>query len=463
MNKTSYEPPQDTPLGHLGRAVKLVGGQSAMARACGIKQGHVWAWLNKTSKCPAEHVLSIEQATGGTVTRHQLRPDLYPDSISRAESPPMPPKPPTPAKTSSRKKTPRKSGGGKGKLKIAIYGAGAIGGYLGVQLALAGNDVSLIARGPHLKAMKKNGLKLLIDGEERVAKNCLFTDDPAEAGPQDYVFITLKSHQAYDAAGRFKPLLGPDTAVVTAMNGVPWWYFFKLKGKFENHRLENVDPGGWQWKTIGPERAIGCVVYPATEIIEPGVIKHVYGNKFTLGEPDGVLTERCQRLSDAMTGAGFKAPVRDNIRDDIWIKLWGNLCFNPISALTGATLDVVATDPSTRILSRCMMLEAQDIGEALGVHFRVDVHRRINGAAEVGPHKTSMLQDLENGKPMEIDALVTAVQEMGRLVDIETPYIDSVLGLIQQRGKVLGLYPTFTGPDLASDAMAGEDTRELVD
>ena len=351
----------------------------------------------------------------------------------------------------------------KGALKIAIYGAGAIGGYLGVQLSLAGHDVSLIARGEHLAAMKKNGLKLLIDGEERVAKDCFCTDDPTEAGPQDYVIITLKSHQAYDAAGRLSPLLGPDTAVVTAMNGVPWWYFYKLKGKFENHRLESVDPGGWQWKTIGPERAICCVVYPATQIIEPGVIKHVYGNKFTHGELDGTTTERIQRISDAMTDSGLKAPIRDNIRDDIWIKLWGNLCFNPISALTGATLDVVATDTSTRILSRCMMLEAQEIGEALGVHFRVDVHRRINGAADVGAHKTSMLQDLENRKPMEIDALITAVQEMGRLVDIETPYIDSVLGLIQQRGRVLGLYPTFAGADLSSDSSIEEDARELVD
>ena len=348
-------------------------------------------------------------------------------------------------------------------IKICIYGAGAIGGYLGVQLSLAGQDVSLIARGAHLAAMKTNGLKLLIDGEERVSHDCLCTDDPEEVGPQDYVIVTLKAHQAYDAAERLAPLLGPDTAVVTAMNGVPWWYFHKLEGKHVNHRLESVDPGGWQWKTIGPERAIGSVVYPATEIVEPGVIKHVYGNKFTLGEPDGTTTERIQKLSDAMNEAGLKAPVRDNIRDDIWIKLWGNLCFNPISALTGATLDVVATDPSTRILARSMMLEAQKVGEALGVHFRVDVHRRINGAADVGAHKTSMLQDLENNKPMEIDALVTSVQEMGRLVGIDTPFIDSVLGLIQQRGKVLGLYPTFAAHDLASDVNNGEDTRELVD
>ena len=334
---------------------------------------------------------------------------------------------------------------------------------MGVELSLAGHEVTLIARGAHLEAMKSNGLKLIIDGEERVAHDCICTDDPKEPGIQDYVIITLKAHQAYDAAERLAPLLGPDTVVVTAMNGVPWWYFYKLEKEYENHILQSVDPGGWQWKTIGPERAIGCVVYPATEITEPGVIKHVYGNKFTLGEPDGKTTDRIQKLSDAMNDSGLKAPIRDNIRDDIWIKLWGNLCFNPISALTGATLDIVATDSSTRILSRSMMLEAQTIGELLGVHFRVDVHRRINGAADVGAHKTSMLQDLEANKPMEIDALVTAVQEMGRLVNVDTPFIDSVLGLIQQRGRTLGLYPTFSGHDLSSDATDLDDKRELVD
>lgn len=327
-------------------------------------------------------------------------------------------------------------------MKIGIYGAGAVGGYMAVQLALAGHDVTCIARGAHLAAMQKNGLKLHVGGEERVAR-CACTNDPAEAGPQDYLIVALKAHQAFEAAEAMRPMLGPETPVVTAMNGVPWWYFYKQPGHFENHRLESVDPGGRQWQAIGPERAIGCVVYAATEIAEPGVIVHTYGEKFTLGEPDGTMSERSQRLSTAMEQAGLRAPVRDNIRDDIWIKLWGNLCFNPISALTGATLDVVATDPATRALARHMMIEAQAIGEALGVHFRVDIDRRIDGAAGVGAHKTSMLQDLERGRPMEIDALVTAVQEMGRLVEIETPYIDAVLGLIQQRGRSLGLYPTF--------------------
>ncbi len=324
-------------------------------------------------------------------------------------------------------------------MKICIYGAGAIGGYLGAQLALAGYEVTLIARGRHLEAMRSRGLRLLIDGEERVAR-AFCTDDPAAAGPQDYVIVALKAHQAFEAAGRFAPLLGPETAVVTAMNGVPWWYFYKLAGPWEGKTLASIDPDGRQWRLIGPDRAIGCVVFPAARIIEPGVIQHIYDNKFTLGEPDGSLSERCQRLSGALADAGFKAPIRTNIRDDIWKKLWGNLCFNPISALTHATLDIVATDPGTRAIARKMMLEAKTVGEKLGVEFRIDIEKRIDGAAGVGAHRTSMLQDLENGRPMEIDALVTAVQELGRLTGVDTPYIDVLLALIQQRGRAAGTY-----------------------
>ena len=325
-------------------------------------------------------------------------------------------------------------------MKVCIFGAGAIGGYLGVQLSLAGHDVSLIARGQNLEAMRANGMRLLIDGEERVAQP-FCTDDPAEAGAQDYVIVALKAHQAYEVADRVAPLLGPETAVVTAMNGVPWWYFYKHGGPLADHQLHSVDAGGRQWRLIGPERAIGCVVYPATELVEPGVVKHVYGDKFTLGEPDGTISGRCKRLAEALVEAGFQAPIRDNIRDDIWKKLWGNLCFNPLSALTGATLDIVATDPGTRDVARNMMREARTVGETLGVEFRIDLEKRIDGAAAVGAHKTSMLQDLEKGRALEIDALVTSVQELGRLAEVETPYIDAVLALIQQRARVLGLYP----------------------
>ena len=323
-------------------------------------------------------------------------------------------------------------------MRICIYGAGAIGGYLGVQLALAGEDVTLIARGPHLAAMRQNGLKLLIDGEERVAHpGC--TDDPAEAGPQDYIIVTLKAHSVPGVVDVMQPLLGPDTAVVTATNGIPWWYFYGLEGQWRDHRLESVDPGGAQWDKIGPERAIGCVVYPATEVAEPGVIRHLDGNRFTLGEPTGDKTERVQALSQALISAGFRAPVRD-IRDELWVKLWGNLTFNPISALTLETLDVVATDPGTRGVARAMMLEAQTIGEKVGIRFKVDVDRRIDGAAAVGAHRTSMLQDLDKGRPMEIDALVSAVQEMGRLVGLPTPTVDVVLALVRQRARAAGCY-----------------------
>ncbi len=324
-------------------------------------------------------------------------------------------------------------------MRICIYGAGAIGAWLGVELSLAGEDVTLIARGPHLEAMQKNGVKLLIDGEERVAHpRCI--EDPADAGSQDYVIITLKAHSLPGIADKIQPLLGPETAVVTGVNGIPWWYFYKLDGPYENHKLDSIDPGGKFWDAVGPERAIGFVVYPAAEIAEPGVIRHIEGDRYTMGEPDGRSSDRTDKLCAALKEAGFKSRVRDNIRDDIWIKLWGNLCFNPISALTHATLDKVAGEAATGDVCRLMMLEAQEIGEKLGAKFRVDVDRRLAGGAAVGAHKTSMLQDLELGRPMEIDALVTVVQELGKLVEVATPTIDVVLALIRQRARVAGTY-----------------------
>lgn len=323
-------------------------------------------------------------------------------------------------------------------MKICIYGAGAIGGFLGAELALAGEDVTLIARGPHLAAMKQNGLTLIRDGERRVAQvRCC--ENPAEAGVQDYVVITLKAHSVPGIVNHLQPLLGPQSAVVWGVNGVPWWYFYGLEGEWRDQRLASVDPGDVQWNGIGPQRMIGCVVYPACEVIEPGVVQHIEGDRFTLGEPSGEKTERVTKFSEALIRAGLKAPVRPRIRDEIWIKLWGNLCFNPISALTHATLDVIATDPGTRAVARAMMLEAQAIGEKLGVKFAIDVDKRIAGAAAVGAHKTSMLQDLERNRPMEIDALVAAVPEMGRLVGLPTPTIDTVLALIRQRAKTAGL------------------------
>ncbi len=324
-------------------------------------------------------------------------------------------------------------------MRICIYGAGAIGGYMGALLSLSGVDVTLVARGPHLQAMRKNGLKIIADGEAKTAyPKC--TDNPVEAGRQDYVIITLKAPSVPKVLDAMQPLLGERTSVVTTANGIPWWYFYGLKGHWENHRLKSVDPDNRQWEQIGPERVIGCVVYPACEISEPGVIRHMEGNRFTLGEPAGEKSERCMQLSKALISAGFKSPVRSEIRNEIWVKLWGNLCFNPISVLTHATLDVIATEPGTRAMAKSMMLEAQAIGEKLGVRFGVDVERRIEGAAAVGAHKTSMLQDLEAGRTMEIDAMLGAVKELGELVGVATPVIDLVLALVQQRARVAGCY-----------------------
>ena len=336
-------------------------------------------------------------------------------------------------------------------MRICIYGAGAIGGYLGAQLALAGEDVTLIARGANLQAMRNDGLRLLVDGQERVAHPAC-TDDPAEAGPQDYVFVTVKAPAVPPILGPMQSLFGRETAVVTAVNGVPWWYFYQLDGPWENHRIESVDPGGQQWDAIGPERVIGCVVYPAAQLIRPGVVEHIEGNRFTLGEPNGVKTDRVRQLSDVMEAAGLRAPIRP-IRADIWLKLWGNLSLNPISALTLATLDIVATNPGTRALAREMMLEAKAIGEALGVRLRFTPDQRLDGAAAVGAHRTSMLQDLESGKPLEIDALITSVQELGRLTNVATPAIDVVLALIQQRAQAAGTYgpPSSSGRESAQD------------
>lgn len=328
-------------------------------------------------------------------------------------------------------------------MKLCIFGAGAIGGYLAAGLAqLPDAEVSVVARGAHLDAINRNGLTLVKDGTSTTVQ-VRAVRDPHDIGVVDVVFNCLKAHQSWESAEWLTPLLGDQTSVVTCQNGVPWWYFHGLTGAYAGSRLDAVDRDDRQWRIIGPERAIGCSVYPAAEISAPGVITHVYGNKFALGEPDGSTTPRIEAISAVMTAAGFDAPVLADIRSELWLKLWGNLCFNPISALTRGTLDVIATDPTTRATARAMMLEAQAIAEALGSSFRVDVDRRIAGAAKVGKHRTSMLQDLEAGKHMEIDALVTAVQEMGRITGHPTPTLDVVLGLVQQLGMSTGLYPTY--------------------
>jgi 2-dehydropantoate 2-reductase len=325
-------------------------------------------------------------------------------------------------------------------MKICVFGAEAIGGYMAGELACAGHDVCAIARGAHLAAIRSNGLELIVDGETRTVP-LPANDDPAAFGPQDVVICALKAHQANASAAEFAPLLGSRTAVLTAMNGIPWWYFYKERGRLDGRHLESVDPGAVQWNTIGPERAIGCVVDPACEVVAPGVIEHREFKRFTIGEPDGSVSDRILALRDALVSAGFDAPIRDGIRWNIWLKLWGNVCFSPISVLTLATLDRVTSEPGLRALCSAMMAEAAAITAALGITIPEQmVERRLNAAGSVVGHKISMLQDLERGRSLEIDALVTAVHEMGRLVGVATPTIDAVLALVQERGRQAGLY-----------------------
>jgi 2-dehydropantoate 2-reductase len=322
-------------------------------------------------------------------------------------------------------------------MKFCIYGAGAIGGYLAVELALSGQEVCVVARGAHLEAIQARGLTLRIHGQDKVARVAA-ASDPRAFGPQDVVICAVKAHQAFECAESFAPLLREDTAVVTAMNGIPWWYLYKSGTRFEGRFLDTVDRGGRQWNSIGPQRAIGCVVEPACEVTAPGVIEHHQFNRFIIGEPDGTRSGRVERLSQALSAAGFDAPVRDNIRWNIWLKLWGNVCFNPISALTGATLGRMIGNPQLRALCKTMMLETQAVNEALGVHIPEEMmDRRLAGAASATDHKMSMLQDLERGRSLEIDALVGVVQELGRLTGVKTPMVDAILALITERASGL--------------------------
>ncbi len=325
-------------------------------------------------------------------------------------------------------------------MKIAVFGAGAIGGYLAVKLQQASADVSVIARGPHLAAMREKGLTLISEGQTATVR-VNATDKAEEAGPQDYVIVTLKANGLVSAAPQIAKLMGPQTALVTGINGVPYWYFYGLDSPFRDRVVESVDPGGKLWSLLPPRQAIGCVVYPAAEVIEPGVIEHTYGNRFSLGEPDGSKSPRALALSQMLVKAGLKAPVRADIRDEIWVKLWGNLAFNPLSALTASTLDRLAFRPELRAVIRAMMEEAQSVAEALGAKFAVSIDKRIDGAGEVGAHKTSMLQDLERGRPMEIDALLGAVVEMADLTARPAPLCRMVLSLVRERARRAGCYP----------------------
>ncbi|PZC44050.1 MAG: 2-dehydropantoate 2-reductase [Chloroflexi bacterium] len=324
--------------------------------------------------------------------------------------------------------------------RIAVYGAGAIGGYLGALLHRAGVDVTLIARGPHLAAMREHGLRVHLADEELLVHPAS-TDDPAEAGEQDYVIVTVKAHSAPALVGPMQPLLGPETAVVTAMNGIPWWYFYGIEGSYQDRRLPLLDPDDAQWQGIGPERVIGCVAWQSSTLTAPGEITHLHGDRLALGEPRGGRSERVLRLAAILREAGIRAPVNREIRNEIWIKLWGNLSFNPISALTGMTLEQLARDPDTRSVIVPMMEEGRAVAEALGVRLRMSVDERIAVGERVGAHRTSMLQDLELGRPMEIDALVSVVAELGRTVGVPTPTIDVVRALVVGRAREAGCYP----------------------
>ncbi|MEO7335011.1 MAG: 2-dehydropantoate 2-reductase [Caldimonas sp.] len=321
-------------------------------------------------------------------------------------------------------------------MKVAIIGAGAIGGYVGVKLALAGEDVSFIVRGANLGAIKSRGMKLIMaDGTEHVASNVRATNDYAEAGPQDLVILAMKAHQVEAVARDVPKLFGPDTAVVTMQNGIPYWYFHQHGGALAGTQLRSVDASGIVSECIPASRVIGCVVYPASELIAPGVVRHIEGDRFPVGELDGSSSERVNRISACFTNAGFKAPVLDNIRAEIWLKLWGNLTFNPISGLSHATLVDICQYPLTRELAASMMREAQEVAHKLGIEFRVTLDKRIAGAEKVGKHKTSMLQDIEAGRAPEIDALVGTVVELGRLTQTPTPHIDTVYALVKLLGK----------------------------
>jgi 2-dehydropantoate 2-reductase len=315
-------------------------------------------------------------------------------------------------------------------VKFVVLGAGATGGFLGARLARADQDVTLIARGPHLAAMRANGLRVVGDGEDFTAHPAC-TDDLAVVGTADVVFVTVKAHALSALASQLGPLLGPETAVVTAQNGIPWWYFLDADGPLAGTRLHTVDPDGAIASSIDTRRVVGCIVYPATHMLAPGVIQHVEGTRFSIGEPDGSRSERCQAISAALVRAGLKAPVRTRIRPELWLKLLGNVAFNPISALTRATLLDIATHPETRATARAVMEEADSVARGLGIELEIGVDQRLSGAEKVGAHKTSMLQDVESGRPLEVDALLGAVVEIGDLLGLTLPHLRTLYACTQ--------------------------------
>jgi 2-dehydropantoate 2-reductase len=321
-------------------------------------------------------------------------------------------------------------------MKICVIGAGAIGGLLAAKLAHAGEDVSVVARGAHLANIVSDGLTLLEEGQKIVAR-VHASDRVAAVGEQELIILGMKAHQVAAVVRDLPAIIGPQTAVLTAQNGIPWWYFFKHGGPYEGVRLESVDPGGIIADNLPIDRVVASIVYPAAEIERPGVIRHIEGNRFSLAEIDGSKSERILRISESFGRAGFKAPVVGDVRAEIWTKLWGNSSFNPISALTHATLEDICKFSLTRALAADIMQEVQAVGEALGVRFRVSLERRIAGTEAVGAHKTSMLQDIESGRPIEADALLGSVIELGRIVGIATPHLDTIYAVVKLLAETL--------------------------
>jgi 2-dehydropantoate 2-reductase len=325
-------------------------------------------------------------------------------------------------------------------VKIAVVGAGAIGGYLGGLLAASGEDVTFIARGANLEAIRAHGMKVITeDGREVVGRGSALAS-MTDAGPHDVVLLTVKAHQVLPIAGELAHLCHAETSIVTMQNGIPWWYFQRHGGEYEGTPIRSADPDGSIARTIDPRRIIGSVVYPASVLESPGVVRIVEGKRFSLGELDGATTPRIQAISASLTKAGLKAPITDDIRGEIWLKISGNLSFNPISALTHATLVDLCQFPLTRELSATMMREAEVIANTLGVRFKVNIERRIAGAEKVGAHKTSMLQDVEAGRPMELEALVGAIVELGRLTNTPTPHINAVYAVASLLAKTLAAH-----------------------
>ena len=322
-------------------------------------------------------------------------------------------------------------------MKICVVGAGAIGGLLAIKLAQSGNDVTVIARGPNLKAIQENGFKLIAEDASESITQLRALGSMSEAGPQDLVILGMKAHQVAAIVHELPAMYHEETMVLTAQNGIPWWYFFKHGGEYEGRTLESVDPGGIIAANLPIERVVGTVVYPAAEMIQPGVLQHIEGNRFSVAEIDNISTSRIELLSKTFKEAGFKAPVISDIRSELWTKLWGNLSLNPISALTHATLVDICEFPLSRDLVAKMMKEAQDVGEKLGIQFRVSLEKRIAGAQAVGAHKTSMLQDIEAGRTIEKDALIGSVIELGQIVNLPTPHIDAVFACISLLSKSL--------------------------